>query len=584
MAMLPIGLGRGHFLLRKNLKVVCGARHSGIGFCCSFPRIDNNISYRPKTSGLDHPHRGLFPLSRDFHPIQGGGKFSGVIPRSNAFNAAMPTNPDQSDGFWSNLFNKLMRWTIGLFLAGCCLVAALPAILSNKTGLAVTKAVANVFIPGVVEVRDVDMAWGKPINVKGVELKEDSKSEVVVVGIEQITTTENLWDVVIGKDFDMVVTDLMIDAAPDSKGEIPLVRYAEKAGMMKKSKVEKTELQTDQRKLVSMSGEVKNGNSNVYVNDGRLFVGDELRYTIGKQIHWLIAQGDETVASVSDEIDMEADWLEAEEKPKDSEALLVTVNSPNVGLDMKGWKTADGILLGEPATAIAQFTPLLAREGLSKINPLLGETMKMSKGAKVRVQVASPDMRLPSKTVQLHMDPVQVVIDSGPLANGLLDLLDVQERGLSKGKPLQAWMSGVDIEVRNEEMIRVRRCDMLLGKPGKGIHVVVWGECNSLTKELNMNLGIPADALARAGIEVEPGYILPLPLRGTTEEPIVNWTSASKDIGRLALERVGGMIAGEEGTIGGFMRNAFFDVAKGMVGKKHGQGNIPELTEPLPWE
>lgn len=55
----------------------------------------------------------------------------------------------------------------------------------------------------------------------------------------------------------------------------------------------------------------------------------------------------------------------------------------------------------------------------------------------VRVQVDSPNMQLPNKDMRVHIDPVQVVMDSGPLTNGLLDLLSVKEKGFSEGKPVQ---------------------------------------------------------------------------------------------------------------------------------------------------
>lgn len=86
------------------------------------------------------------------------------------------------------------------------------------------------------------------------------------------------------------------------------------------------------------------------------------------------------------------------------------------------------------------------------------------------------------------------------------------------------------------------------------------------------------------GIVADPGYVLALPLKGTIKEPVVDWAAASNDLGRLALERVGGMISGEQGTLTGLMRNTFLDVAKNMSGGKPKQAAVPKLTEPLPWK
>lgn len=57
----------------------------------------------------------------------------------------------------------------------------------------------------------------------------------------------------------------------------PQHRYAQKAGILKKSK-KKTPapLIIEERREVALSGEVKKGETNIYVNDGKLIVGDEL--------------------------------------------------------------------------------------------------------------------------------------------------------------------------------------------------------------------------------------------------------------------------------------------------------------------
>lgn len=55
----------------------------------------------------------------------------------------------------------------------------------------------------------------------------------------------------------------------------------------------------------------------------------------------------------------------------------------------------------------------------------------------VQVQIDSPNMELPNKDMRVHIDPVQVVVDSGPLTNGLLQLLSVKEKGFSEGQSVQ---------------------------------------------------------------------------------------------------------------------------------------------------
>lgn len=65
--------------------------------------------------------------------------------------------------------------------------------------------------------------------------------------------------------------------------------------------------------------------------------------------------------NVSEELNLGSRWMQEGTQPSGSEAVLVSVDAPNLGLDIKGWTTSDGIKLGEPAKAFAQCTPLLAR-------------------------------------------------------------------------------------------------------------------------------------------------------------------------------------------------------------------------------
>lgn len=85
------------------------------------------------------------------------------------------------------------------------------------------------------------------------------------------------------------------------------------------------------------------------------------RYTIGSRLHWLIAQGDQTVADVCEELKQSSRWIDNPNKPKDSEAMMVSVTAPNLGLDLKGWKASKVIKLWEPISAFADCTPLLAK-------------------------------------------------------------------------------------------------------------------------------------------------------------------------------------------------------------------------------
>lgn len=54
---------------------------------------------------------------------------------------------------------------------------------------------------------------------------------------------------------------------------------------------------------------------------------------------------------------------------------------------------------------------------------------------------------------------------------------------------------------------------------------MMWGQIDLDNNMLDMTLGIPAEALAAAGVrELPADYVLPVPVKGTTQAPTVNWT------------------------------------------------------------
>ena len=52
----------------------------------------------------------------------------------------------------------------------------------------------------------------------------------------------------------------------------------------------------------------------------------------------------------------------------------------------------------------------------------------------------------------------------------------------------------------------------------------MWGQVDTANNVMDMTLGIPADSLAATGIKSLPSdYVLPVPVKGTPQSPIVNW-------------------------------------------------------------
>ena len=53
---------------------------------------------------------------------------------------------------------------------------------------------------------------------------------------------------------------------------------------------------------------------------------------------------------------------------------------------------------------------------------------------------------------------------------------------------------------------------------------MMWGQVDTASNVMDMTLGIPADSLAATGIKSLPSdYVLPVPVKGTPQSPVVNW-------------------------------------------------------------
>lgn len=127
---------------------------------------------------------------------------------------------------------------------------------------------------------------------------------------------------------------------------------------------------------------------------------------------------------------------------------------------------------------------------------------------------------------------------------------------------------------------------MLLGSKLKGIHIVLWGTYNSILDELDMWVGIPKETLARFGYtDLDKNYILPIPLKGTLEQPKFDWEHASNAIGKLALSQVRNMWPEEQGTLKGMIKSALATAAQNKLESDDGKGpEIPELGHvKFPW-
>jgi len=130
---------------------------------------------------------------------------------------------------------------------------------------------------------------------------------------------------------------------------------------------------------------------------------------------------------------------------------------------------------------------------------------------------------------------------------------------------------------------------MLLGPPNKGVHIVVWGDCELGTERVKMWLGLPADTLHRIGYKnIKADYVLPVPLRGTVENPRVDWSGASEEISKLAFSQlVGDSIPDDGGQMESYWHSKLLSSARNAVMRTVSENSefaVPSKSRPLPWD
>eukprot|EP00803_Ostreobium_quekettii_P002353 evm.model.scf_1228.1 EVM.evm.TU.scf_1228.1 scf_1228:5381-12769(+) len=449
----------------------------------------------------------------------------------------------QSD--WKKWARRAAIWIGGPLLALAVFIAALPTLLASYVGTLALKSFVSWKIPGTMEVRDIQLGWTRPMLIEDLCIRQ--KNGQPLVEVERISTAESLWKIATGGDFNLVVTNPKVDSSPDlESGDLQLLNFAVDAGWMKAAPpgedAGKPGAAAFKPSKIGFTVEAHKGPATFTLSGGQLLASEELRRGIGDNVHCVLLQGKEQVDAIGKELKLDTSWLEgyaAKRQPRSALPMIARIGAKHMEVMATGWQLKSGIRLAAPATARMEFTPPLARFGLSNINPLLNGMVGLGGGSKVHVAVSSIDMMLPSDEVNIRMEPLKVVIQPGPMIDSILTLLNVKGSGARPGSPVQASMTAIDCVVKPGLSATVSPFDMTLGPPGRGIKIRMWGTNRMDNGKLDFVLGLPAETLGRVGVRnLDPDYVLELPMTGTKESPQVDWLSASKSIMQLTARQL----------------------------------------------
>ncbi|KAK9818270.1 hypothetical protein WJX72_009837 [[Myrmecia] bisecta] len=455
------------------------------------------------------------------------------------------------------------------------LTAAAPAVLSTPRGLRAVLAVVNRIAPGHISVQQASLGWRRPIIIDQLKLMEPERlGGETLVDVQQISSTRSLWSIVTGKEFDVVVTAPFVDCLMAPDGQLKFVRLLTEWQVVREAKAHhKPHMPPDNTAPVDPAASKAKGpesaplnftaegrlmTAQLYASDGVLQLPIELQQVVGENLHAAVLIGAKNLRDDAADFGVDAGWVDKQRAPKAGAAgmgraldpTVVVVNSEHVNAELSGWRTSTGLLLRKPVSASVDYTPALAKFYLSRINPLLADSVSVEEGGTVRVDVTPLHDHVPAESLAVRVAPMKLVVGRGNLlgdAIGMLQLRDGRLGKLDKMKRLEVWTSAAHAEVFRNGPVVTKRIDLLVGSGNKGVHLALWGQVDPTTNQLSMTLGIPADTLALAGIKGLPAEAMfPVAVRGTVNRPRVDWIGASRRLAALAVKQRSVDIATED--------------------------------------
>lgn len=523
----------------------------------------------------------------------------------------------------------MIRWALrvlaSVVFSAALLMATLPGILSTRRGRDRCFSLANLFVPGTVQVADMQIGWQQPLDVSGLTWTEPQElGGRQLASVDHINSSRALLDIVRGRPFDVMVSKPNVDCSIDAaSGEMHIIQVlqgtarpaqalpAETLAHTSKGRAHSTKQLLVESSPLQFTAEGLLLNAHIYVSDGVLQVPDELRQVIGKDFHASAIVGGDNLKADGADFGIDAAWAQTqtqtEHQPKGTahsghplEPAAIAFNSQHVQAQLSGWRTKTGMLLREPAAAAVDYTPALAKYGLQKISPLMSNVVAVQEGGKVEMRWTPEGMALPAERSTLQIEPMKLVVGRGDFVSKIVNLLGLKDSSLSKSS-LQAWTSTIAVDVAPDGPIQTQRLDILLGTGHghTGVHLCMWGSMDpTQDSALDMTLGFPADTLTWAGLKGVPqDGMLTVAVRGTAEKPKIDWQGAYNKLTSSALKwqteapAADGSLSLEQ-TIANKALKGLGTLHKKVTGSSSQveqpgdatNAKVPQPVAPLPWQ
>ncbi len=240
----------------------------------------------------------------------------------------------------------------------------------------------------------------------------------------------------------------------------------------------------------------------------------------------------------------------------------------NGKLDFDGQLTKGVLTLNAPLHLSTRATQELGKDVLSDFAPVFGELI--SAESSISLNIDPEQFSIPLSLNYAEMNFKRAVLDLGKMTfrNGgdVRRLLSVLKA--DNPKQVEVWATPMYLSME-KGVLRVYRMDMLvLGR----YPIATWGQIHFPKDKIDMVLGLSPVALAQSlGVTGLPkGYMLQIPIKGSSSNTKIDSTKVMSRIGALVAQSAGG----PEGLVLGTV----LDIANGKEPKIP-----PPTTNPLPW-
>jgi hypothetical protein len=243
--------------------------------------------------------------------------------------------------------------------------------------------------------------------------------------------------------------------------------------------------------------------------------------------------------------------------------------------DLSSSNAQASVSLAFTPTAITLKDPFVANFKLTPESSQLLFNTKIQSQTPIIVRIQPKGFSLPRsfslselQVAEATLDLGRFQIENSPAIGSLLTLLKRPQPPTAQWVNL--WLTSVDATYKNGAL-HLGRLDALLAG---GLHLCAWGDIQVVRDRLALTLGLPADTLAQSfGIQnLNPNYVLKIPVEGTLEKPELITSSATAKIATMAATQ----LIPKPGPLG-----TFFKVINAVT---NDDSDVPPAKRPFPWE